>query len=80
VREVLQADQKSIEFAKNNASDNHQIKIASEKFLFPTDNMIFGNKVAIITYKDTPMAVVIESPDVVATYKSLFEIAWQSIK
>jgi len=80
VREVLQADQKSIRYAQENRSQNHQIKIASENFLFPTDNMIFGNKVAIITYKDTPMAVVIESNDVVETYKSLFEIAWQSIK
>lgn len=80
VREILQADQKSIEFTKNNISENHQIKIASKNFQFPTDNIIFGNKVAIITYKDNPMAVVIESNDVVETYKSLFEIAWQSIK
>jgi len=79
VREILQTDEKSIEFKKNNSSENHQIKIAPENYKFPTDNMIFGNKVAIITYKDTPMAVVIESNNVVATYKSLFEIAWKSI-
>jgi len=80
VREILQADEKSIEFQKNNNSENHRIKIALENYKFPTDNMIFGNKVAIITYKDTPMAVVIESTDVVATYKSLFEIAWNSVQ
>lgn len=79
VREILQADEKSIEFQKNNSSENHQIKIADGKYLFPTDNMIFGNKVAIITYKDTPMAVVIESNDVVATYRSMFEIIWNYI-
>lgn len=79
VREFLQAEEKSIQFAQENQSANHQIKIAPANFLFPTDNMIFGNKVAIITYKDTPMAVVIESTDVVATYKSLFEIAWNSV-
>jgi len=80
VREVLQADEKSTQFARDNQSENHRIKIAPEKYQFPTDNMIFGNKVAIITYKDTPMAVVIESSDVVATYKSLFEIAWNSVQ
>jgi sugar-specific transcriptional regulator TrmB len=79
VREILQADEKSIEFGKENSSENHKIKIASKNFIFPTDNIIFGNKVAIITYKDTPMAVVIESSDVAATYKSMFEIAWNSI-
>ncbi|EKE25355.1 MAG: Transcriptional regulator, TrmB [uncultured bacterium] len=78
VREILQADEKSLEFKRQNESENHQIKIVSEKRL-PTDNMIFGNKVAIITYKDEPMAVVIESSDVVDTYKSMFEMVWNSI-
>lgn len=80
VREILQADEKSIRFARDNASENHRIKIALGDYSFPTDNMIFGNKVAIITYKDTPMAVIIESSDVVKTHKSMFEIIWNSIK
>lgn len=80
VREILQADEKTIQFAKENASENHQIKIAPVNFQFPTDNMIYGNKVAIVTYKNAPMAVVIESSDVVATYKSMFEIIWDSVK
>jgi HTH-type transcriptional regulator, sugar sensing transcriptional regulator len=79
VREILQADEKSIEFAKNNASENHEIRIAPKNYKLATDNVIFGNKVAIITYKDTPMAVVIESGDVVETYRSMFEMAWESL-
>jgi sugar-specific transcriptional regulator TrmB len=77
VREILQADSKSIEFAKNNVSENHKIRIAPNNFKLATDNVIFGNKIAIITYKDAPMAVVIESADVVETYKSMFEMAWK---
>lgn len=79
VREILQADEKSVAFAKENASENHQIKIVSEAYKLPTDNMIFGNKVAIITYKDEPMAVVIESSAATETYKSMFELVWRSI-
>lgn len=79
VREILEADEKSMQFASDHASENHQIKIVSQQFKLPTDNMIFGNKVAIITYKDEPMAVVIESSDVVETYKSMFEMVWRSI-
>jgi sugar-specific transcriptional regulator TrmB len=80
VRELLQADKKSIEYAKKMpASENHQIKVAPENYQFPTDNIIFGNKLAILSYKDEPMAVIIESSDVVATYKSMFEIVWNSI-
>lgn len=79
VREILQAEQKSLKFAEKYNSVTHRIKIADKNFSFPTDNMIFGNKIAIITYKDTPMAVVIESGDAVATYKSMFEMIWESI-
>jgi sugar-specific transcriptional regulator TrmB len=78
IRELLQADDDSIEWAKNN-SDHHQIKLVDKKFLLPTDNMIYGDKVAIITYKETPMAVVIKSSDVVATHKSMFEMIWNTI-
>jgi len=79
VRELLQADSKSIQFQQKNNSELHRIKIAPEQYKFPTDNLIFGNKLAIFSYKDTPQAVVIESSDVVATYKSVFEILWKSV-
>ncbi|HEX8974590.1 MAG TPA: helix-turn-helix domain-containing protein [Patescibacteria group bacterium] len=79
VREILQADEKSIQFAKDTVSETHRIKLVGQQYKLPTDNMIFGNKVAIITYKDEPMAVVIESSDVVETYRSMFEMVWNSI-
>lgn len=79
VRELLQADNKSIRFQQKNNSEMHRIKIAPEQYKFPTDNLIFGNKLAIFSYKDTPQAVVIESSDVIATYKSVFEILWKSV-
>ncbi|MFA5994635.1 MAG: helix-turn-helix domain-containing protein [Parcubacteria group bacterium] len=77
VREILQADEKSLAYAKEHVTENHQIKIAPEEYKLATDNMIFGSKVAIITYKDEAMAVVIESSDVAETYKSMFEMAWK---
>lgn len=79
VRELLQADEESIKYSRRYFPENHQVKIAPEKYRFPTDNIIYGNKVAIFSYKDEPMAVVIESSDVVETYKSMFEIVWNSI-
>lgn len=79
IRELLQADEKSIEYSKKYFSENHKVRVAPPEYKFPTDNIIFGNKLAIFSYKDTPMAIVIESSDVVATYKSMFEIIWNSI-
>jgi HTH-type transcriptional regulator, sugar sensing transcriptional regulator len=81
VKEFLQSDKESIEF-KNKYNNIEfptlEVRLAPEGYLLPTENMIFENKVAIFSYNDTPMAVVIESADVVATQKSLFEIAWES--
>jgi HTH-type transcriptional regulator, sugar sensing transcriptional regulator len=80
VREILHFDKQSIDFAKNNATENHQFKIAPQNYSLPADNVIFGNKVAIINYKESPVAVVIENGQVALTYRSMFEMAWNSIK
>lgn len=79
VRELLQADSKSIQFQQKNNSETHRIKIAPEQYHFPTDNLIFGNKLAIFSYKNTAQAIVIESSNIVETYKSVFEILWKSM-
>ncbi|MEI7890482.1 MAG: helix-turn-helix domain-containing protein [bacterium] len=80
VRELLQSDKESIEYTNRREQGIHQIKFAPKECLFPTDNIIFGNKLAIFSFKDEPMAVVIESSDVAQTYKSMFEIVWNSVK
>jgi len=79
-RELLQADEKSLAYAKRELPDNHQIKIINKQNLFPTNNIIYGNKIAIFSYKAELSAVVIESDDVATTYKSIFEIVWNSIE
>ncbi|MDD2935117.1 MAG: hypothetical protein PHX25_01440 [Candidatus Pacebacteria bacterium] len=76
----MQSDKKSLDFLKKVSSNFHKVKIIPAKYKFPTDNVIFENKLAIFSYKDTPMAVTIESDDVVETYKSMFEIVWNSIE
>ncbi|OGD67342.1 hypothetical protein A2442_01075 [Candidatus Campbellbacteria bacterium RIFOXYC2_FULL_35_25] len=80
VREVLQADKESIDYAKKYSSENHKIKIAPESVIFPSDNILYENKLVIFSYKDIPMAVVIESDDVATTYKSMFEIMWGNLE
>ena len=78
VNELLESNKRSIVFKNKYNSDLHKIKIIPEKYKLPTDNAIFGNKVAIFSYKDEPMATVIESSDVVKSYKSMFDMVWES--
>lgn len=78
-REILQSDQESIKYAEDYASEVHQVRIMPKELKIPTDNIIFQNKLAIFSYKDEPMVVVIESSDVAETYRSMFEMVWNSI-
>lgn len=79
IREIQMDDPISRDFRKQYESECYQIKTAPKNFDLPSDNAIYGNKIAIFSYKSEPMAVVIESEDVVKTYRSLFEMAWNSI-
>jgi len=79
IREIQMDDPVSISFRKQYESETYHIKTAPKNFELPSDNAIYGNKIAIFSYKNELMAVVIESEDVVKTYRSLFEMAWSSI-
>lgn len=55
----------------------HHIRLLPDKFVFgATDNLIFENKMAIFSVKKDIFVIVIESEEIVKTYKALFEWAW----
>ena len=58
---------------------NHEVRFTTGQFRFLTDNFIYGNKVALFSFKKR-FALVIESEDVATSFRSLFELAWQSAK
>ncbi len=51
-----------------------------EDFLFCTDNMIYGNTLVVFSIKEQIFATIIESTNIVNTYKTLFNMAWRSGK
>lgn len=58
---------------------NYQVRLVDEKHRFFTDNIIYRNKIAIFSFAKR-FVVVIESQDIVDSFRSLFELAWQSAK
>jgi len=80
IREIEEDDPISRDFRKKYESEFYSIKTAPHDFKLPSDNAIYGNKIALLSYKTEPMAVVVESEDVVKTYRSLFEMAWRSME
>lgn len=81
IREIHEDTPASRALYKKYRCSHYVVKTAPNNFRLPTDNAIFGNKVALFSYKDVsnPIAVVIESEDVAETYRSLFELAWRGI-
>ncbi len=60
---------------------NHAIRYMPRNFEFGfTDNLIFQNKLVIFSLKSDLFVTVIESEEIVKTYKALFECAWNQSK
>ena len=60
-----------------NRLTNHETRYAPTGMKFFSDTVIYGNKVAIFSFKKG-FALIIESEDAVQSLKSLFELAWQN--
>jgi len=47
-------------------------------FMNPSSTIIYGNKVAIIIWKENPLGILINSPEVAESYSYYFESLWES--
>jgi hypothetical protein len=56
------------------------ILIPKDKVEFFGDTEIYGDKVALISYKEDFMAIVIESREIAQMQKFIFELAWKNSK
>ena len=51
-----------------------------KEFASPSTTLIYGNKVLIWIWSETPITLEIESNEVTQSYKKHFELMWKSIK
>ncbi len=47
------------------------------EFNFHGDILVYGNKIAMVSFKGKMVGVVIENPVLAETYRALFELAWR---
>lgn len=79
VRELLSQSSKDIEFAKTIHHDEYyQHKFMPKGQEFLTDNILFDNNLAFISYEPYIFAVLIQSKNIYQSVNSLFELAWQT--
>jgi hypothetical protein len=55
-------------------------RVDAAKFSFESDIYIFGDNVALLSYKNEVTGIIIESPAIANTMRSMFGMMWASIK
>ncbi|MFH1426480.1 MAG: helix-turn-helix domain-containing protein [Candidatus Kerfeldbacteria bacterium] len=78
-REILTLDQYNLAWAKKNVSRFHKVRLIDDRYPFFGDNALYGNTLLVASLEE-PFAVTIESKDVVRTFRSLFDLAWNQAK
>lgn len=70
----------AIDWVKTASQTLREIKlIDNADFTFKADTEIYGNKVALISYKENFMGVIIESKEIADMQKSAFRLMWASL-
>ena len=77
VRDLLTEDPKDIDFGSASIGKNYEARVIAHEFDLYSDGALYDNKVAFLSIKNDLFAVIIESKEVVDTFRSLFEIVWK---
>ncbi|MFA6171512.1 MAG: helix-turn-helix domain-containing protein [Patescibacteria group bacterium] len=82
IRDIINNIKVDKDYAKiQNSYNDPRIKVKAlrpELLFFNVDNVIFDNKVALLSIKRDFYAVVIESAEIANGYRNMFEMAWRS--
>ena len=81
IREIGNDDYETRKYFRTSVKLNprHEIRlIRNEGRFFETDNMLYGNTLIIFSVKEQIFATIIESANIAETYKTLFNMAWNS--
>jgi len=82
IREIITPNKEDIEYARGLLShrNHHEIKVLpkNSRWMFKTDNILTPGKVGITSLAKKVFVVLIEDADVYSSYRTLFDLAWQS--
>ena len=80
IREIMVNNKGAKQYIKKIQNPNHHYKLLPKDKMIYTDTLIYGNKVAFISYVGHTFGVVIESEDMVQSQKIAFEMMWNNLK
>lgn len=82
IREIITPNKEDFEYAREclALSEKHHIRVVpkNSQWMFATDNILTPGRVGITSLTKKIFVVLIEDADVYASYRALFDLAWQS--
>ncbi|MFZ2975009.1 MAG: helix-turn-helix domain-containing protein [Candidatus Moraniibacteriota bacterium] len=60
--------------------ENRETRLAPKKFMFPSTEIIFGDKIAMFSTQKENIILLIESKDFAETHRAYFEMMWKFLK
>lgn len=80
IRIISPSSETSSEWKGNAPHELREIKLVDNPaFKFNADTEIYGNKIALISYKESFMGVIIESKEINQMQRMTFELMWNSL-
>jgi hypothetical protein len=82
VRELVlndEAGRRHVRYLQEHGA-THEIRLLPQTFPLHNDLVIYGDKVAIFSFKNRVIATQFENKEIIATFKTLFEWAWQGVR
>lgn len=80
VRVIIEKDKKTEDISKSNKKLLRESRYLQDLSQIKTLNYVYNNKVAIVTFSEEPIGLIIENKDVASAQKVLFEILWRNAK
>jgi HTH-type transcriptional regulator, sugar sensing transcriptional regulator len=79
VKVILRESTKARERQKLGPKELREVRIIPAKYEFHAMTMIFGNKIAMFSFKKTFIALLIESEELAAMQKMMFKLIWDGL-
>lgn len=55
-----------------------EVRFLPKEFIHPSTTIVYGNKVAILIWKENPLGILISSKEVSESYRYYFELLWSN--
>lgn len=78
VFDLLVDDEAGRAYAKKAAGPNYEIRFVSRETKINIDSVIFADKLAFMAFAPQPHGLIIESEDIVNSFRALWQMAWNS--